>query len=197
MRKLLLLLLTIILSSNSFAQEPEDDIDFDSVTPYYLLDSIYLKYKVTNGKFGRDVYYEEKEIATLLNDSTEIRIASDEDLSMLLTDSIARLYHASKEFNIKKQIRTIYNFIDGTAIDSNLNVMYVRVMSPCQPCMNSLIEYIASEDEVTKLISKGKLKYIYVNYFQTTRNSRYEFIVITAKHWFRKRETYTLYNEKP
>jgi len=193
MCKLLLVLLAIILSVNSFAQEPEDDIDSES---FYYLDSIYLKYKVTNGKFGRDVYYEEYEIANLLNDSTEIRIASDEDLSMLLTDSIAKLYHPTKKFNDKKHIRTIYNFIDATAIDSNLNVMYVRLISPCQPCMNSLIKYIASEVEVTKLISKGKLKYIYVNYFQTTRNSRYEYIVISAKHWFRKKEVYTIYNEK-
>jgi hypothetical protein len=194
--KNLLLLFAIILSVNSFAQEPEDDIEFDSVTPYYFLDSIYIKYKVTNGKFGRDIYYDEETIATLLNDSTEIRITSDEDLSMLLTDSIARLYHSKQEFSYKKQIRAIYNFIDNTAIDSNLHVLYVRVISPCQPCMNSLIEYIQSEDEVIKLISKGKLKYIYVNYYQTIRNSRYEFVVITAKHWFRRRETYTLYNEK-
>ena len=194
--KNLLLLFALILSVNSFAQEPEDDIEFDSVTPYYFLDSIYIKYKVTNGKFGRDIYYDEETIATLLNDSTEIRITSDEDLSMLLTDSIARLYHSKQEFSYKKQIRAIYNFIDNTAIDSNLHVLYVRVISPCQPCMNSLIEYIQSEDELTKLISKGKLKYIYVNYYQTIRNSRYEFVVITAKHWFRRRETYTLYNEK-
>jgi len=194
--KNLLLLFAIILSVNSFAQEPEDDIEFDSVTPYYFLDSIYIKYKVTNGKFGRDIYYDEETIADMLYDSTEIRITSDEDLSMLLTDSIARLYHSKQEFSYKKQIRAIYNFIDGTAIDSNLHVLYVRVISPCQPCMNSLIEYIQSEDEVIKLISKGKLKYIYVNYYQTIRNSRYEFVVITTKHWFKRRKTYTLYNEK-
>lgn len=189
-------LLVLVLSVNSFAQEPEDNIDFDSVTPFYYLDSIYLKYKVTNGKLGRDVYYDEGDIASFLNDSTEIRIASDEDLSMLLTDSISNLYHARKKFNTKRHIRTIYNFIDRTAIDSNLNVLYVRVISPCQPCMNSIIENIVGEDEMMKLITKHKLKYIYVNYYQTTRNGRYEYIVITAKHWFRRQETFTLYNEK-
>ena len=113
-----------------------------------------------------------------------------------MTDSISNLYHARKKFNTKRHIRTIYNFIDRTAIDSNLNVLYVRVISPCQPCMNSIIENIVGEDEMMKLITKHKLKYIYVNYYQTTRNGRYEYIVITAKHWFRRQETFTLYNEK-
>lgn len=194
--KRLLLLFAIVLSVNCFAQEPEDNIDFDSVTPFYYLDSIYLKYKMTNGKLSRDVYYDESDIASFLNDSTEIRIASDEDLSMLLTDSISNLYHARKKFNTKRHIRTIYNFIDGTAIDSNLNVLYVRVISPCQPCMNSILNNITSEVELVKLLTSHKLKYIYVNYYQTTRNSRYEFIVITAKHWFRRQQIYTLYNEK-
>jgi hypothetical protein len=36
-------LLVLVLSVNSFAQEPEDDIDFDSVTPFYYMDSIYIK----------------------------------------------------------------------------------------------------------------------------------------------------------
>ena len=190
-------LLVLVLSVNSFAQEPEDDIDFDSVTPFYYMDSIYIKYYVTNMKIDRRIYDDVDAIADMLYDSTEIRIASDEDLSMILSDSLAILYHASHEFNNKRHIRTIYNFIDGTAIDSNLNVLYVRVISPCQPCMNSILNSITSEVELVKILTSHRLKYLYVNYYQTTRNSRYEFIVITAKHWFRRQQIYTLYNEKP
>ena len=190
-------LLVLVLSVNSFAQEPEDDIEFDSVTPFYYLDSIYLKYNITKHTMSRDIISDIDWMYDMLYENVEIRIATDEDLSMLLSDSISRLFHASQEFNSKRQLRTIYNFIDRTAIDSNLNVLYVRVMSPCQPCMNSIIESIMVETELTKFLSSHRLKYVYVNYFQTTRNSRYEFIVITAKHWFRRQQIYTLYNEKP
>ena len=190
-------LLVLVLSVNSFAQEPEDDIEFDSVTPFYYLDSIYLKYNITKHTMSRDIISDIDWMYDMLYENVEIRIATDEDLSMLLSDSIARLFHASQEFNSKRQLRTIYNFIDRTAIDSNLNVLYVRVMSPCQPCMNSIIESIMVETELTKFLSSHRLKYVYVNYFQTTRNSRYEYIVITAKHWFRRKQIYTFYNEKP
>jgi hypothetical protein len=194
--KNLLILFAIILSVNSFAQEPEDDDNFDSVTPIYFLDSIYIKYKITKLSIERSVYDDVDGIADMLYDNNEIRIATDEDLSMLLSDSIARLYKASKEFNSKRQLNNVFNFIDNIAIDSNLNVLFIKVISPCQPCMNSIIDNIMSEKEMTKMLSNGKLKYVYVNYYQTTRNSRYEFIVITAKHWFRRKQIYTLYNEK-
>lgn len=193
--KTILTTLLVLLTTISFSQV-EDDTDFDSVTPIYFLDSIYLKYNVTKTNISRDIIYDDDLIADMLYDSTEIRIATDEDLSMLLSDSIARLFHASQEFNSKRQLITIYNFIDRTAIDSSLNVLYVRVMSPCQPCMNSIIENIMAETEFTKFLSSHRLKYVYVNYFQTTRNSRYEYIVITAKHWFRRKQIYTFYNEK-
>ena len=194
--KNLLILFAIILSVNSFAQEPEDDIEFDSVTPFYYLDSIYLKYNITKHTMSRDIISDIDWMYDMLYENVEIRIATDEDLSMLLSDSIARLYKASKEFNSKKQLNNVFNFIDNIAIDSNLNVLFIKVISPCQPCMNSIIDNIMSEKEMTKMLSNGKLKYVYVNYYQTTRNSRYEFIVITAKHWFRRKQIYTLYNEK-
>ena len=189
-------LFILILSVNSFAQEPEDDIDFDSVTPFYYMDSIYLKYNITKFSMSRDVISDIDLMSDMLYENIDIRIASDEDLSMLLSDSISRLFHASQEFNNKRHLRTIYNFIDGTAIDSGLNVLYVRVISPCQPCMNSIIENVMAEKEITKFLSSHKLKYVYVNYFQTARFARYEHIVITAKHWFRRKETFILYNEK-
>lgn len=189
--KKLLFLFALILSANTFAQED------DSVRTYYFIDSIYLKYYMVNNKIDRKIYYDDSEIADMLYDSTEIRIASDEDLSMLLSDSIAREYHASQEFNNKRHLRSIYDFIDRTAIDSNLHVLYVRVISTCQPCMNSIIDNIKGEEQITKFLSSHRLKYLYVNYFQTTRNSRYEYIVITAKHWFRRKQTFILYNEKP
>ena len=193
--KTILTAVLVLLTTISLSQV-EDDTDFDSVTPIYFLDSIYLKYNVTKTNISRDIIYDDDLIADMLYDSTEIRIATDEDLSMLLSDSIARLFNASQEFNSKRQLITIYNFIDRTAIDSSLNVLYVRVMSPCQPCMNSIIENIMAETEFTKFLSSHRLKYVYVNYFQTTRNSRYEYIVITAKHWFRRKQIYTFYNEK-
>jgi hypothetical protein len=194
--KKILLIFTIILSINSFGQEPEDNDNFDSVTPIYFIDSVYIKYKITKLSIDRKVYDNPDTIAGMLYENDGIRVATDEDLSMLLSDSIARLYKASKEFDSDRQLNNVFNFIDNIAIDSNLNVLFVKVISPCQPCMNSIIDNIMSEKEMTKMLSNGKLKYVYVNYYQTTRNSRYEFIVITAKHWFRRKQIYTLYNEK-
>lgn len=190
------MLFVIILSINSFGQEPEDDDNFDSVTPVYFIDSVYIKYKITKLSIDRKVYDNPDTIAGMLYENNGIRVAIDEDLSMLLSDSIAKLYKASKEFDSDRQLNNVYNFIDNIAIDSNLNVLFVKVISPCQPCMNSIITNIMSEKEMTKMLSNGKLKYVYVNYYQTTGNSRYEFIVITAKHWFRRKQIYTLYNEK-
>jgi hypothetical protein len=194
MKKILTAVL-VLLTTISFSQV-EDDTDFDSVKPIYFLDSIYLKYNITKHTMSRDIISDIDWMSDMLYENVDIRIATDEDLSMLLSDSIARLFNASQEFNSKRQLRTIYNFIDRTAIDSSLNVLYVRVMSPCQPCMNSIIENIMAETEFTKFLSSHRLKYVYVNYFQTTRNSRYEYIVITAKHWFRRKQIYTFYNEK-
>lgn len=190
------MLFVIILSMNSFGQEPEDDDNFDSVTPVYFIDSVYIKYKITKLSIDRKVYDNPDTIAGMLYENNGIRVAIDEDLSMLLSDSIAKLYKASKEFDSDRQLNNVYNFIDNIAIDSNLNVLFVKVISPCQPCMNSIITNIMSEKEMTKMLSNGKLKYVYVNYYQTTRNGRYEFIVITAKHWFKRKRIYTLYNEK-
>lgn len=190
------MLFVIILSINSFGQEPEDDDNFDSVTPVYFIDSVYIKYKITKLSIDRKVYDNPDTIAGMLYENNGIRVAIDEDLSMLLSDSIAKLYKASKEFDSDRQLNNVYNFIDNIAIDSNLNVLFVKVISPCQPCMNSIITNIMSEKEMTKMLSNGKLKYVYVNYYQTTRNGRYEFIVITAKHWFKRKRIYTLYNEK-
>lgn len=194
--KKLLLLLTLILSLISFAQEPEDDTDFDSVRPFYFLDSIYIKYNITNHTISRDIISDIDWMSDMLYENVDIRIASDEDLSMLLSDSISRLFHASQEFNDKRELRAIYNFIDGIAIDSNLNVLYVRVMSTCQPCMNSIIDDILGDKDMVKLLTNGRLKYVYVNYFQTARYARNEFIVLTVKHWFKRKETYIVYNEK-
>lgn len=195
--KNLLFLFAIILSANTFAQEPEDNIDFDSVTPIYYLDSIYIKYNITKTTMSRDIINDVGLMSDMLYENIDIRIATDEDLSMLLSDSIGKLYHATQEFNSNKQQRTIYDFIDRTAIDSNLNILYVRVMSPCQPCMNSIIDNILTDKDMVKLLTNGRLKYMYVNYFQTIRKARYEFIVLTVKHWFKRKETYILYNEKP
>ena len=194
--KNLLFLFAIILSANTFAQEPEDDTDFDSVQPFYFLDSIYIKYNITKFTMSRDIISDIDWMHDMLYENIDIRIASDEDLSMLLSDSISRLFHASQEFNDKKEMRAIYNFIDGIAIDSNLNVLYVRVMSTCQPCMNSIIDDILGDKDMVKLLTNGRLKYVYVNYFQTARYARNEFIVLTVKHWFKRKETYIVYNEK-
>lgn len=194
--KNLLFLFAIILSLTSFAQEPEDDTDFDSVRPFYFLDSIYIKYNITKFTMSRDIISDIDWMHDMLYENIDIRIASDEDLSMLLSDSIAKLYHATQKFNSARHVNTIYNFIDGTAIDSNLNVLYVRVMSTCQPCMNSIIDDILGDKDMVKLLTNGRLKYVYVNYFQTARYTRNEFIVLTVKHWFKRKETYIVYNEK-
>jgi hypothetical protein len=194
--KNLLFLFAIILSANTFAQEPEDDTNFDSVQPFYFLDSIYIKYNITKRTISRDVISDIDWMSDMLYENVDIRIASDEDLSMLLSDSISRLFHASQEFNDKIELRAIYNFIDGIAIDSNLNVLYVRVMSTCQPCMNSIIDDILGDKDMVTLLTNGRLKYVYVNYFQTARYARNEFIVLTVKHWFKRKETYIVYNEK-
>ncbi len=190
--KNLLLLFALILSLNSFAQELEDD----SNELFYLMDSIYIKYNITKTYITTKTYYDEEVIADMLSEGTSIRIATDEELSTLLSDSISTLYHATKEFSRKKQLNTIYNFIGDMAIDSNLNVLYVRVTAPCQPCMNSILDNITSDEEITQMLSDGKVKHVYVNYYQTIRNVRYEFIDITVKHRFKRKQIYTLYNEK-
>lgn len=196
MEKITLIILTIILSVNSFAQEPEDDDNFDSVTPVYFIDSVYIKYTIKNNIILRDANRNPEMIEQMTRENPTIRVASDEDISLLLTDTISKIYHATKKFSRKKQYKTIYDFFDNTAIDSNVNVLYVRVISPCEPCMPSILNNVLTDNDVNTLLLKGKLKYVYVNYYQTTMNKCYEFIVINFKHWFRKEQIYILYNEK-
>jgi hypothetical protein len=62
--------------------------------------------------------------------------------------------------------------------------------------MNSIIDDILGDKDMVKLLTNGRLKYVYVNYFQTARYARNEFIVLTVKHWFKRKETYIVYNEK-
>jgi len=196
MRKITLILLTIILSVYSFGQEPEDNDNFDSVTPVYFIDSVYIKYTIKNAVILRDKYYDPDMIVDMAQEYPTIRIATDDDMSMLLSDTISKVYHASKKYSKKKHNKTIIEFLDNTAIDSNANVLFVRVLSPCEPCMSSILKNILSDNDVTSGLMNRKLKYIYVNYYQTTMNKRNEFIVITFKPWFKRREIYTIYNEK-
>lgn len=194
--KKILLIFTIILSVNSFAQEPEDDDNFDSVTPVYLIDSVYIKYTIKNAVILRDKFYDPDIIVDMARENRTIRIATDDDMSMLLSDTISKLYHASKKYDKKKHNKTIVEFLDNTAMDSSANVLFVRVLSPCEPCMSSILKNILSDNDVTSGLSNRKFKYIYVNYYQTRMNKRNEYIVITFKPWFKRREIYTIYNEK-
>jgi len=195
--KNLLILFAIILSINSFAQEPEDDDNFDSVTPIYFIDSVYIKYNITKVTVTTDLYTDAETIADMMYDNSTIRVATDEDLSMLLSDTIGRLFKSSKEFDKSKHENSIQDFLFNIANDSNTNVLYVRVISPCQPCFNSILSSIKEDKELVKQLSDHRLKSVYVNYYQTFKTQRYEFIVVIAKPWFRKKQVYIIYNDKP
>jgi hypothetical protein len=195
MRKLLLLF-AVILCINSFGQEPEDDDNFDSVIPTYFIDSVYIKYSFTNMTFKTDIYTDAETIADMMQDNGGIRVATDEDLSMLLSDTIATLFKTSKKFSKNKHENSIQEFLLNVASDSNSNVLYVRVISPCQPCFNSILSSINENKELVKVLSEHKLKSVYVNYYQTFKTQRYEFIVVIAKPWFRRKQIYIIYNEK-
>lgn len=196
MRKLLLLF-AVVLSINSFGQEPEDDDNFDSVIPTYFIDSVYIKYSFTNISFKTDLYTDAESIADMMYDNSTIRVATDEDLSMLLSDTIATLFNTSKKFSKNKHENSIQEFLLNVASDSNSNVLYVRVITPCQPCFNSILSSIKEDKELVKVLSEHKLKSVYVNYYQTFKTERYEFIVVIAKPWFRRKQIYIIYNDKP
>ena len=193
MKSLLLNLLIICLSINSFSQNSEDE-NLASINEVYFLDSCYVKYDIDKSIIRRTTY--ETDYNDMLIKNIHVTVMTDEYLSSLLTDSIAKFYHVKQKFKQKKQLKSIYSFLDDIAIDSSLNVLFYRVESPCEPCRTSILENTLSDKDVVNFLYDGKIKYVYVNYYQTIRNKRFEFLVITVKFWFKKEKNYTLYSEK-
>ena len=194
--KKILSLFAILLSLTSFGQEPEDDDNFDSVKPIYFIDSVYIKYNITKATVSTDLIYDADMITDLIQEHGGIRVATDEDLSMLLSDTIATLFKATKKFNESKHKNSIQEFLYNIAVDSNTNVLYVRVISPCQPCFNSILTNILDDKDAVKMLTEHKLKSVYVNYYQTIKTERYEFIVIITKPWFKRKNIFIIYSQK-
>ena len=193
--KFLLMLFTIFLSVNTFAQESEDDDNFDSVRPVYYLDSVYLEYVVKYNMVNIKAYRDIESMNDMLYEGFHIKVLSDEDISMQLSDTVSKLYKTSKPYKYNKQVKSMSEFFQTMAVDSNLNIFYVKVLAPCEPCKQSILDYLISDIDLITVLKEHKLKYLYINYYQTYRKKNSEFIVITYKHWFRRKVMLIIYNE--
>jgi hypothetical protein len=189
--KMLLLLFALILSANTFAQDDEED--FDSINPTYYLDSTYIKYKIKDKVFSRSTQVPTIE---MLEYNEYIRFTTDEDLSYMISDSLSIQYHAKQITNTKKLRRSMWGFVDRVALDSIADILFVRVISPCQPCMNSIIDEINTSKELVAEMSNKNLKYVRVTYAQTFGSELWEFIFVDVKIRFKRVQRFNIYGKK-
>lgn len=189
--KMLLFLFAIILSANTFAQDDEED--FDSINPTYYLDSTYIKYKIKDKVFSRATY---TPIIELLQETDYIRLTTDEDLSLMISDSLTRQYGFTQSAKSKNIRKSLLGYVDRIAVDSNTNILFVMVLSPCQPCMNSIIDEINTTTELVASMKQKHIKYIRVNYVQTMGVDFNDFIFIDIKVRFKRIERFNIYSKR-
>lgn len=150
---------------------------------FSFIDSVYLEYK-KRGSF----YYTNKIEPDdfLLLDSEYLRIATDESINKSLSDSLAITFKKRK-IKSKKIIKDLEDYRDAIALDSNLNVLYVRVHTNGCKCMRSLYDLIIDDEEILGLLKTKKCKSIIANYFQIKGEVSTSIIFITLR--FRSRSS--------
>lgn len=188
--KALLALFAILSLNVVFSQ---DDESHDTLYPIYYLDSTYLKYKFSGNIFTCESL---RPTEDLLYENNYIRVATDEDISFLITDSLNVQYGSNRVIKINSIRKTLYKYLDKIAIDSNANILFVRVVSTCQPCTNSIINEINNNKNIILEMKHKHFKYVNVNYIQTTGDTRMEFIIVKVKIKFKKSSTFVIYGEK-
>lgn len=152
------------------------------------LDSIYLEY-TKKGTLYYTTKFEPDEL--ILLDVPYLRIATDELINKSLSDSLATTFK-KKRVKSKKIVKDLEEFRDATALDSNLNVLYVKVRTHSCGCMSSLYCVVVSDEEILGLLQDKKCKSVITNYVQMSGQGNTSLIFITLRFRFKKCKTFSI-----
>jgi hypothetical protein len=142
------------------------------------VDSVYFKYTKKNG----DLYTIQKiePYEELLMSEPYLRMATNENLNKFLSDSLKKLFKINGRKISKKKLGVELESVrDLIALDSNSNVLFVRVISEHCECSKNLIKLIVEDEELYGLLSDKKCKSVKVNYVQLTDYERHDIIIVT------------------
>jgi hypothetical protein len=143
------------------------------------IDSIYFKYEKYGNKFIKSKVEPDEYLSSY---TFHLRIATDETINKFLTDTLNTIYNAKyRSIKSKRINKTLGVMNDGIALDSNSNVLYVRVISPRCKCYNSLLDMVIGDEEVTSLLSDKKFKWVISNYVQIQGRGCNDLIFVSVK----------------
>jgi hypothetical protein len=152
------------------------------------LDSTYIQYIKKN-----NTYYTLKTEPDdfLLDVAPYLRISTDEVINKSLSDSLATVYNKKKQKS-SKITKQLEQFRDGIAIDSSLNVLFVKAQTYKCQCVNSLYNIVSGDDEIISLLKQRKCISVIINYMQVTKNNNYSIIFVTLKFRFNTIKNYSI-----
>lgn len=153
-----------------------------------FLDSIYLEY-TKKGTLYYTTKFKPDDL--MLLDVPYLRIATDELINKSLSDSLATTFK-KKKVKSKKIIKDLEDFRDATALDSNLNVLYVKVRTHSCGCMSSLYDIVVSDEEILGLLQDKKCKSVITNYVQMFGQGSTSLIFVTLRFKFNVVKTFSI-----
>jgi hypothetical protein len=181
MKNIKTLLIFLVISTSLFAQKTE------------YVDSVF----IMNTFKSKIVITEYLEPTQDLLDSDYLKIATDESMNLVISDSLTSRFIKPKHIKEKKLSNNTLSIIESAGIDSTSNVLLIKVhMDGCVTCVNSIIDAILDYNDVYEFINDKRNKSIYVTYYQLVGELRWEFITVTVSRRFGFPYSYTLYSEK-
>ena len=152
------------------------------------LDSIYLEYTKKGALYYTTKY---KVDDLILQDEHYLRVVTDESINKTLSDSLSKTFNKRK-VNSKKIIKDLEEFRDATALDYNLNVLYVKVHTHNCDCMNSLYCTIVNDEEILGLLQSKKCKSVIASYTQIFGVGSNSVIFVTLRFRFKTVKTFSI-----
>jgi hypothetical protein len=133
----------------------------------------------------------------LMEELPYIEVATDDSLSMVISDSLTKRYGTKKYVNENQLSKNAENLAIKLALDSSINVVLYKVRGDCGLCKNSLIDVLINDNDLIKLFQSSRVTEVYTNYYQIkTPLKNTEVMYITVKRRFGFDYIFILYSEK-
>lgn len=118
----------------------------------------------------------------LLKDK-HIRIFTNKKMNQTLSDSLTSTFTKSKSVNDQKLSDILFSNISDLTLDSVSNGLLINIChDDCEPCVSSIVREITDDEDIMRVIEKGNIKSIYVNYFQISNGMPFVTIKIKRRH---------------
>ena len=178
-----LFILFVVFSLNVFSQ----DYKFINQKLFQFNDRKYVIEHDGSSEYGQ----------YLMEESPYIEIATDDSLSMVISDSLTKRYGSKKYVNENQLSKNTENLAIKLALDSSTNVVLYKARGDCGLCKNSLIDVLINDDDLIKLFQSSRVTEVYTNYYQIkTPLKKTEVMYILIKRRFGFDYIFILYSEK-